>query len=104
MGDLANNTNLWLSICASFVVIIGGIVSLTRFLRYRDVQKSASQYAQGMYWPQQKKDLGYHFGCVLKTVIIVVLIIALATVLTYVTMAIIALYIESHQPVPYYGP
>lgn len=103
MNDFATNTNLWLSICASFIVVIGGIYSFAKFLRHRNAQKSAPQYAQGIYWPQPRKDLGYHFGCVLKTIIIVVLIIALATILTYVTMAVIAFYIESHQPVPYYG-
>lgn len=106
MNDMLNNTGLWLSIGASFIGIIGGIVSLAKLWPRQGAGKSGatlSNSGQAVFWPQPK-GIGYHFGCVLKTIIIVVLIIALATALTYVTMAFIALYIETHQPTPYMMP
>ena len=107
MDNMLNNAGLWLSIGASFIVVISGVVSFLRFL-FRQQTRSLGQMrleeTGQIYYPQPQRGLGYHFGCLLKTAIIIVLIIALATVLTYVTMAILALYIQSQQSIPYTTP
>src|SRR5690348_4848501 len=103
MSNMLNNVGLWLSIGASFIAIITGVASFLKIL-FRQQARSLGQVRfeqTGQIISGQDRVLGYHFGCLLKTAIIIVLIIALATVLTYVTMAILALYIQSQQSIPY---
>ena len=107
MGNILNNAGLWLSIGASFVVIISGVATFLRFLLRQQARSSGQMRFEEtgrIYFGQQQRGLGYHFGCLLKTAIIIVLIIALASVLTYVTMAILALYLQSQQSIPYTTP
>ncbi|MDQ2885355.1 MAG: hypothetical protein M3Y39_04630 [Chloroflexota bacterium] len=96
MNDTLNNIGLWLSIMASSAAIISGFVSCIHFLRrqrgQRSDQMTLSNTGQIIYG-QRSRDIGYHFSCLLKTAIIIVLIIALATVLIYLIMGILALYL-----------
>src|SRR5947207_2028946 len=97
MNDMLNNLGFLLSIGASFVAIMGALVSCVQFLRRQGMQRvrtvTRSETTQEIYYPRPR-DLGYHFGCLLKTVIIVALIIAVATVIFYLAMGVIALSLD----------
>lgn len=72
MNDMLNDMGPLLSIGASIVAIITGLVSCIHFLRRQGRQKMSSvtlsQSTRGGYY-QRTRDIGYHFGCLLKTVI-----------------------------------
>jgi hypothetical protein len=105
-----NNVNLLLSVGASFVAIMTGIVALTRFLTTRFLSRRPSSplsyggFSQTGYIgaQSQQKGVGYYFGCLLQTIISIVIIISVSTVFTYLAIILFYLfYVGTHQPGTY---
>jgi len=102
-----NNIGLVLSIGASFVGFLTALVPFIRFLFTRFMGRqppnpSYGSFPQGGYitMPPQR-GIGHYFGCTLQAIIAIVIIIAGSTICTYITVAIIAVYLGMYHPGTY---